>query len=145
MAVRHRMIRSGRWKLVDYNGNRPQLFDIEEDPRELRAGRDPWTSAAGSRSRDGTGSATSRPPERDEAAGEAFGKRPRRVNGVAIIQEFFQVEGVRAVLGKPRRLARVDARAREASGGRAWVKRHGHLSDAERDAIDPIVARGNPA
>jgi choline-sulfatase len=30
------MIRSGRWKLVDYNGYRPQLFDLAEDPRELR-------------------------------------------------------------------------------------------------------------
>ena len=36
MAVQQRMIRSGRWKLVDYNGYRPQLFDLAEDPRELR-------------------------------------------------------------------------------------------------------------
>ncbi len=34
-AVRQRMIRSGRWKLVYYHGYRPQLFDLERDPREL--------------------------------------------------------------------------------------------------------------
>lgn len=36
MAVQQRMIRSGRWKLVHYNGYRPQLFDLVEDPHELR-------------------------------------------------------------------------------------------------------------
>ena len=35
MAVRQRMIRSGRWKLVYYHGYRPQLFDLADDPREL--------------------------------------------------------------------------------------------------------------
>ena len=29
-----RMVRSGRWKLVHYHGMRPQLFDLEQDPRE---------------------------------------------------------------------------------------------------------------
>lgn len=36
MAVQQRMLRSGRWKLVHYNGYRPQLFDLAEDPQELR-------------------------------------------------------------------------------------------------------------
>jgi len=30
-----RMIRSGRWKLVHYEGCRPQLFDLETDPHEF--------------------------------------------------------------------------------------------------------------
>jgi arylsulfatase A-like enzyme len=30
-----RMIRSGRWKLIHYDGIRPQLFDIESDPQEF--------------------------------------------------------------------------------------------------------------
>jgi arylsulfatase A-like enzyme len=29
------MIRSGRWKLIHYDGMRPQLFDLENDPQEL--------------------------------------------------------------------------------------------------------------
>lgn len=33
-AVRQRMIRSGRWKLVFYDGEPPQLFDLEADPDE---------------------------------------------------------------------------------------------------------------
>lgn len=36
MAVRQRMIRAGRWKLVYYHGYRPQLFDLTEDPDEVR-------------------------------------------------------------------------------------------------------------
>jgi len=32
--VQHRMIRTGRWKLNYYHGDRPQLFDLERDPRE---------------------------------------------------------------------------------------------------------------
>jgi choline-sulfatase len=35
MAVQQRMIRSGPWKLVVYNGHRPQLFNLADDPREL--------------------------------------------------------------------------------------------------------------
>ncbi|MEM9027234.1 MAG: sulfatase-like hydrolase/transferase [Pseudomonadota bacterium] len=35
MAVRQRMLRSGRWKLIDYHGYAPQLFDLETDPDEL--------------------------------------------------------------------------------------------------------------
>jgi choline-sulfatase len=35
MAVRQRMIRSGRWKLIYYHGYRSQLFDLEADPQEL--------------------------------------------------------------------------------------------------------------
>jgi choline-sulfatase len=35
VAVQQRMIRSGPWKLVFYNGWRPQLFDLARDPREL--------------------------------------------------------------------------------------------------------------
>jgi len=35
MAVQQRMIRSGKWKLIFYNGYRPQLFDLAADPREL--------------------------------------------------------------------------------------------------------------
>ena len=35
MAVQQRMIRAGRWKLVYYNGYRPQLFDLAADPHEL--------------------------------------------------------------------------------------------------------------
>ncbi len=34
--VRHRMIRQGSLKLSWYDGMRPQLFDLEEDPDELR-------------------------------------------------------------------------------------------------------------
>jgi choline-sulfatase len=30
-----RMIRRGKWKLVHYDGMRPQLFDMEKDPQEL--------------------------------------------------------------------------------------------------------------
>jgi len=30
-----RMVRSGRWKLVHHEGQRPQLFDLESDPHEL--------------------------------------------------------------------------------------------------------------
>ena len=33
--VFQRMVRSGRWKLVYYHGERPQLFDLQEDPHEL--------------------------------------------------------------------------------------------------------------
>ena len=38
--VFQRMVRSGRWKLVHYHGERPQLFDLHDDPHELcdRAG-----------------------------------------------------------------------------------------------------------
>jgi choline-sulfatase len=36
MAVQQRMVRRGRWKLVYYHGYRPQLFDLESDPHELR-------------------------------------------------------------------------------------------------------------
>lgn len=36
MAVQQRMLRAGRWKLIFYNGYRPQLFDLAADPRELR-------------------------------------------------------------------------------------------------------------
>src|SRR5262245_18102653 len=35
MAVQQRMIRSGPWKLIFYNGYRPQLFNLADDPREL--------------------------------------------------------------------------------------------------------------
>jgi choline-sulfatase len=35
MAVQQRMIRSGPWKLIFYNGYRPQLFDLAADPHEL--------------------------------------------------------------------------------------------------------------
>jgi choline-sulfatase len=35
MAVRQRMIRSGPWKLIYYDGYRPQLFDLSSDPHEL--------------------------------------------------------------------------------------------------------------
>ena len=34
--VFQRMVRSGRWKLVHYCGEHPQLFDLHEDPHELR-------------------------------------------------------------------------------------------------------------
>jgi len=34
-AVRQRMIRNGRWKLVHYHGYRPQLFDLAADPDEM--------------------------------------------------------------------------------------------------------------
>ena len=34
--VFQRMVRSGRWKLVHYHGDRPQLFDLHDDPHELR-------------------------------------------------------------------------------------------------------------
>jgi choline-sulfatase len=30
-----RMVRSGRWKLIYYQGQQPQLFDLQEDPDEL--------------------------------------------------------------------------------------------------------------
>lgn len=30
------MLRRGRWKLIEYVGMRPQLFDLEQDPEELR-------------------------------------------------------------------------------------------------------------
>lgn len=30
-----RMVRSGRWKLVHHEGQRPQLFDLETDPHEF--------------------------------------------------------------------------------------------------------------
>ena len=36
MAVQQRMIRSGRWKFVDHTGYRQQLFDLRDDPDELR-------------------------------------------------------------------------------------------------------------
>ena len=29
------MVRTQRWKLVDYQGFEPQLFDLQEDPDEL--------------------------------------------------------------------------------------------------------------
>ena len=32
--VQQRMIRTGRWKLVEYAGHRPQLFDLRDDPDE---------------------------------------------------------------------------------------------------------------
>ncbi|HET7769202.1 MAG TPA: sulfatase-like hydrolase/transferase [Chloroflexota bacterium] len=32
----HRMIRRGPWKLIHYHGHRPQLFNLEDDPDELR-------------------------------------------------------------------------------------------------------------
>lgn len=35
-AVQHRMIRTDRWKLNYYHGLAPQLFDMIEDPNELR-------------------------------------------------------------------------------------------------------------
>ena len=31
-----RMIRRGKWKLIHYEGDRPQLFDLESDPHEYR-------------------------------------------------------------------------------------------------------------
>ena len=34
--AQHRMVRSGRWKLVYYHGMAPQLFDLAEDPDETR-------------------------------------------------------------------------------------------------------------
>jgi arylsulfatase A-like enzyme len=33
-VVQQRMVRNGRWKLVYYHGQRPQLFDLEADPDE---------------------------------------------------------------------------------------------------------------
>ena len=30
-----RMVRAGRWKLIYYHGQQPQLFDLQEDPHEL--------------------------------------------------------------------------------------------------------------
>ena len=33
-VVQQRMIRDGRWKLVYYHGERPQLFDLGSDPDE---------------------------------------------------------------------------------------------------------------
>jgi choline-sulfatase len=42
MAVRQRMLRRGDWKLIYYHGYRPQLFNLAEDPDELRdLGADP--------------------------------------------------------------------------------------------------------
>jgi len=35
-AVRHRMVRQGRWKLHVYAGERPLLFDLDADPQESR-------------------------------------------------------------------------------------------------------------
>jgi choline-sulfatase len=35
MAVRQRMICTGRWKLIAYHGYRPQLFDLADDPNEV--------------------------------------------------------------------------------------------------------------
>lgn len=35
MAVRQRMLRAGRWKLIYYHGYRPQLFDLTIDPDEM--------------------------------------------------------------------------------------------------------------
>jgi choline-sulfatase len=35
LAVRQRMLRRDRWKLVYYHGYRPQLFDLASDPDEL--------------------------------------------------------------------------------------------------------------
>ena len=32
----HRMIRRGPWKLIHYHRHRPQLFDLQDDPDELR-------------------------------------------------------------------------------------------------------------
>jgi len=34
MAVQQRMLRAGRFKLIYYHGYEPQLFDLEDDPRE---------------------------------------------------------------------------------------------------------------
>ena len=40
--TQQRMLRSGRWKLAAIHGERPQLFDLETDPQELRdLGADP--------------------------------------------------------------------------------------------------------
>lgn len=36
MAVRQRMLRSGEWKLIYYHGYPPQLFNLADDPDELR-------------------------------------------------------------------------------------------------------------
>lgn len=36
MAVRQRMIRSGSWKLIYYDGYPPQMFDLAKDPDEVR-------------------------------------------------------------------------------------------------------------
>lgn len=36
IAVRQRMVRQGRYKLVHYDGYRPQLFDLADDPLESR-------------------------------------------------------------------------------------------------------------
>ena len=33
---RHRMVRRGNWKLIYYHGMEPQLFNLEEDPGEMR-------------------------------------------------------------------------------------------------------------
>ena len=33
--VRQRMVRSGPWKLAYYDGERPQLFNLDADPGEL--------------------------------------------------------------------------------------------------------------
>ena len=35
-AIRHRMVRRGRWKLHLYPGERPLLFDLGADPQERR-------------------------------------------------------------------------------------------------------------
>jgi len=34
--AQHRMVRSGRWKLVYYHGMPPQLFDLADDPDEMQ-------------------------------------------------------------------------------------------------------------
>ena len=35
IPVQQRMIRFGKWKLIYYHGQQPQLFDLEADPREI--------------------------------------------------------------------------------------------------------------
>jgi arylsulfatase A-like enzyme len=41
------MVRTVKWKLVHYDGFRPQLFDLRDDPLELRdRGDDPGTARA---------------------------------------------------------------------------------------------------
>ncbi len=36
LTSQQRMIRAGKWKLIYYSGHRPQLFDLDEDPGEIR-------------------------------------------------------------------------------------------------------------
>jgi choline-sulfatase len=36
VPIQHRMIRTHRWKLNYYHGHPPQLFDMEQDPRETK-------------------------------------------------------------------------------------------------------------